>query len=77
MAAPRRTKRPGWGEVTAVLALMIGLQFAGSLMFPDRWTGAQGPVQILGASVLGAAVYFLVGRALFGSSGARGDSTER
>ncbi|MGY5766310.1 hypothetical protein ACXET9_14050 [Brachybacterium sp. DNPG3] len=50
------------------LALMIVLQLAGSLLFPDRWTGAQGVLQAVGASLIAAAVYYGVIRVLVGAS---------
>jgi hypothetical protein len=51
------------------LALMIVLQLAGSLLFPDRWTGAQGMLQIIGVSL----VYYVVIRVLVGASEARSE----
>lgn len=67
MVASRRRKRPGWGETVAFLALMIGLQLAGSLLFPDRWTGAQGALQIVGTSVVATVIYVVVVRVLLHS----------
>jgi hypothetical protein len=55
------------------LALMIVLQLAGSLLFPDRWTGAQGMLQIIGVSLLSSAVYYVVIRVLVGASEARSE----
>lgn len=77
MAASRRWKRPGWGEAVAFLALMTGLQLAGSLLLPDRWTGAQGLLQIVGTSVVSTAIYVVLMRVLLRSAESRPGSEER
>ena len=65
------------GEAIAFLALMIGLQLAGSLLFPDRWTGAQGALQIVGGSVVATVIYVVLMRLLLRSAESRPGPEER
>lgn len=44
-------------QTAVFIILMIVLHTLGALLFPDRWTGAAGPLEIGGISLLAGAIY--------------------
>lgn len=47
-------------ELLAFFLLMVVLQAAGGLFFPNAWLGARGVLQVFGISALCTPVYFVL-----------------
>lgn len=56
----KRKPRVPRRELLAFFLLMVVLQAAGGLFFPNAWLGARGVLQVFGISALCTPVYFVL-----------------